>query len=115
MQRYYQGGKTLVISDFHGPLPSGLFWKHLVTQTDAGVLQLMHGIPDRPDGTLLRDTNTPASPPRIWNTVEFRKNHQDWREGLEKFRRQCGCPWYQAKAGDAPRKIIEQVFAALTS
>ena len=114
MRKQYQGGRTLLISDFHGPLPDGPFWRHLVTQTDLSILQLQHPEPGFANGASLCDINDPTAPAKVWQQDAFNQACRAWQNGLLHFRRQCGIPWHVTPSCP-PAHLLTLIFEALTA
>lgn len=85
----WNGGVSLVASDFHGDVPSGDFWMRLFARTEVMFLRLEHPSPSFYNGALVADCERPASAPAVyrWDSSRFERARKDWEQQIAIFLR----------------------------
>ncbi|MBF0198307.1 MAG: hypothetical protein HQL32_11380 [Planctomycetes bacterium] len=107
-------GVSLVISDFHGPLPSGKLWQCLTARSELMIFRLQHPEPQLGEGELFYDSEDLQKRKSLtWNQENFNELKAKWHSSLEAWLRKSS-RHYASIHENHFEQLITKSMAALT-
>ena len=88
-------GQIILLSDLHGPMPTGSFWSRIGSEAPLRLLQVLHPWPTFSEDTVLKNIQAEDHQHYLFQREAFESKRRQWQSQWKTEQRKTGFLWTQ--------------------